>query len=108
MTRTLSNDEALTHVMRVLRDSFGPDVGFELTRESDSVYRVKASSSVDTSITDGLEKMKAARLRSDFEDGVAVKMISTEDAKEYRTRAASSADPTLRQGYTRVGQEAEL
>ncbi len=53
----MSNDKAVTEVVKVLRDAFGPGVDFELCRESDRIYRVKATAKDDASIDGGLEKM---------------------------------------------------
>ena len=75
MTRALSNQEACAHVTSFLKNSFAPDVRFELTRESDTVYRVRATSNIDASITEGLENMPRRQValsrwrRRDREDG---------------------------------------
>jgi hypothetical protein len=106
MTKSPSNDEAFARVVNVLKESFGPGVDFELTRESDNVFKVKASSDRDSAITDGLETMKAARLRSAIDGEPAVKMISGDDAIDYRSRAAATSDPILRAGYEALAQDA--
>ena len=57
MTKKLSNDE---RVIEALKEAFPPGVEFELFKESDTVYRVKATAEGDASLTDGLESLKAA------------------------------------------------
>ncbi len=105
MTRT---DRALNRVIKVLQDSFGPSVKFELTRESDNVFRVKATAADDASIADGMQAMKAARLRSVIDhDDISVKMISEDDANDYSSLAASTNDPILRAGYQVLAEDAQ-
>ena len=93
-------------IVKVLRDAFGPDVAFEITKESDRVYRVRATSDRDESIADGLEKMRSDRLAGVVDADLAVKMLSEQDADEYRIRAALSDDPVARAGYEALARDA--
>ena len=102
-----SKEESYAKVIKVLRGAFGPDTQFELTRESDNVFRVKATSDDDAAITDGLEKMKADRLRAMVDGDLAVKMISSSDADDYRVRAMLTDDPMLRAGYEALARDAQ-
>ncbi len=106
MTRSLSNKDAVARVVSVLKQSFGPNVTFELFKESDTVYRVKATSDDDASIADGVRAMKAARLRSVIDDDVSVKMLSEDDVNDYSSLAASTNDPILRAGYQVLAEDA--
>ncbi len=94
--------DAVAHVVSVLSDAFGPDVQFELTKESDRVYTVKASADDDASIADGLAAMKLAHLR-----GGAVAVISDTDADEYAERSLYASDPVSARRVRRVGAGSE-
>lgn len=103
---TLTADQTETRLVKVLKDSFGPDVRFELLKESDTVYRVKATSDDDDAIADGLQTLKAARLRGAVDGGLVVKMISHDDADDYAARGAAASDPMLRVGYDALATDA--
>jgi hypothetical protein len=64
MTKRITDEEAITQVMDVLKEAFGAGVDFELFKESDTAYRLKATAEGDAFITDGLDALKASRLRS--------------------------------------------
>jgi hypothetical protein len=96
-TMTEPND---ARVASALRNAFGPDVRFELTKESDEVYMVKASADDDASIADGLATMKLAHLR-----GSAVTVLSTSDADEYAEWSLYTSDPVARAGYAELARE---
>ena len=101
--KQLSNDD---RVIAALREAFGPTVQLELTKESDTLYRVKVTGDDDATIADGLETMKAHRLRSAIDGGVAVKMISDVDADAYLKLASSASDPVVREGYESLARDA--
>jgi hypothetical protein len=105
MTQKLSKDDALARVMDVLKKSFAQDVSLEITPESDTVYRVKASAESDASIADGLEMMKVATLRAVLNDGVGVKLIGADVAEHYTAKSFSN-DPAVRAGYEELARTA--
>jgi hypothetical protein len=97
----LSDEQAVAKVVDALKDAFPAGVTFELAKESERVYRIKATADTDEPIADGLEKMKLAQLR-----GSGLGVISDADADEYADRSLYSSDPIARAGYDELADEA--
>jgi hypothetical protein len=94
-------DKRLAKVVEVLKDSFGPSVEFELRKDSETVYTVKARAADNASLTDGIENIKLAKMR-----GGAVTVLSDDDADDYAQRSLDASDPVVRAGYEQLAREA--